>query len=138
MDGLVRLLASGAVFASAAACGDGGGRPVSVSGVTVLVSEPAEAGMDALHAGRLEVIGGCLGAGGAVIVWPHGTEVVQEDPLLIEVPEYGAFAIGDHVEIGGGFVIDQSPEDHVEPGPLDIGGVMVPAECVHHDVFLAH
>lgn len=61
-----------------------GGRAISAGDVTVLVSEHSSAGMDALGGGRLEVIGGCLGASGSVIVWPYGTEVGDEDPLQIE------------------------------------------------------
>jgi hypothetical protein len=73
------LVASGAAV-SLAACG---GRAIPAGDVTVLVSERMGAGMDALGGGRLEVVGGCLGASGSVIVWPHGTEVVDEEPLRI-------------------------------------------------------
>ena len=114
-----------------------GGDVISAGDVTVLVSQRATGGMDALGGGRIEVVGGCLGASGSVIVWPHGTEVVQEDPLTIDIPKYGTFALGDDIEIGGGFVLEHS-SDEIEPGADEVGGITVPAECAKHDVFLAH
>ena len=69
-----------------------GGQVISAGDVTVLVSERGSGGMDALGGGVLEVVGGCLGASGSVIVWPHGTDVVQDDPLTIDIPDYGRFA----------------------------------------------
>lgn len=92
--------------------------------------------MDALGGGTLEVVGGCLGADGNVIVWPHGTEVVDENPLTIRIPGVGRFALGDEVRVAGGFVLEHSSET-VEPGPYEVAGVEVPAECAEHDVFLA-
>jgi hypothetical protein len=129
----VRLITLGALL-SLSACG---GQVISAGGVTVLVSERADAGMDALGGGTLEVVGGCLGASGSVVVWPHGTEVVQDGPLTIDIPDYGTFALGDEVEVGGGYVLEHS-SDNVEPGDYPVGGVTVPAECAKHDVFLAH
>lgn len=87
--------------------------------------------------GRLELLGGCLGADGAVVVWPHGTEVADEDPLSIRIPDNGIFDLGDQVEFGGGFVLEHS-SDEVEPGPYEVAGVTVPAECAKYDVFLAY
>ncbi len=113
------------------------GQVISSGDVTVLVSKPADAGMDALGGGRIEVVGGCLGASGYVIVWPHGTEVVNDDPLTIDIPNYGTFAVGDDVEVGGGFVLEHSSSE-VKPGPHQAGGVTVPAECARHDIFVAH
>lgn len=116
-----------------------GGRVVTAGDVTVLVSARTGAGMDALGAGRLSVVGGCLGLGGFVVVWPAGTEVVEEDPLLVEVPDVGRVGLGDRVQVGGGFVVEHSDSDEAgEPGPLEVGGVTVPASCARRDVFLAH
>ena len=115
-----------------------GGQVISAGDVTVLVSERPNGGMDALGGGVLEVVGGCLGASGSVIVWPHGTDVVQDDPLTIDIPDYGTFALGDEVQVGGGYVLDHSEtSDDVEPGDYLVGGVNVPAECAKHDIFLA-
>jgi hypothetical protein len=119
---------------SLSACG---GQVISAGDVTVLVSERTDAGMDALGGGVLEVVGGCLGASGSVIVWPHGTEVVQDDPLTIDIPDYGTFALGDEVQVGGGYVLEHS-SDNVESGGYPVGGLTVPAECAKHDIFLAH
>jgi hypothetical protein len=95
--------------------------------------------MDALGAGRLSVVGGCLGLGDVVVVWPHGTDVVDEDPLVVEVPEVGRVGLGDRVEVGGGFVVEHSDRDEApEPGALEVGGVTVPSSCARRDVFLAH
>ncbi len=110
----------------------------SAGEVTVLVSEPAVAGMEALGGGRLEVLSGCLGASGSVIVWPHGTEVVKDEPLTIDIPNYGTFALGDKVrELGGGYVLEHSSDD-VKPGDYRAGGVAVPADCAKHDIFVAY
>lgn len=115
----------------------GGGEVVEAAGVSVLVSESSDGGMDALGGGRLEEVGGCLGASGTVIVWPHGTDVVEEDPLTIDIPDYGTFALGDEVQVAGGYVLEHSSDD-VEPGRFQVAGVSVPAPCAEHDVFLAH
>jgi hypothetical protein len=113
------------------------GQALSVGDVTVLVSERTGDGMDALSDGRLEVVGGCLGAGGNVVVWPHGTKVADEEPLTIAVPGYGTFGLGDEVQVGGGYVREQSSDD-VASGAYEVSGVTVPAECAQHGVFLAH
>jgi hypothetical protein len=116
-----------------------GGRVVTAGDVTVLVSARTGAGMEALGAGPLSVAGGCLGMGDFVVVWPAGTEVVEEDPLLLEVPGVGRVGLGDPVQVGGGFVVEHSDRDEArEPGPLEVGGVTVPASCARRDVFLAH
>lgn len=106
-------------------------------GVTVLVSEPSDAGMEALGGGRLEILGGCLGASGSVIVWPHGTDVVDEEPLTIAIPGYGRFALGDKVRVAGGYALEHSSDD-AEHGSYQAGGATVPAGCERHDIFVAH
>jgi hypothetical protein len=118
-----------------AACG--GGEMISAGEVTVLVSEQTGSGEQALGGGQLEVVGGCLGASGSVIVWPHGTEVVDEDPLLIYVPRHGTYGLGDGIRVGGGVVLAHSSRD-VEPGTYDVAGAIVPPLCAEHDIFLAH
>ena len=87
--------------------------------------------------GDLEVVADCLGADGVVVIWPHGTEVTDEDPLTIEVPGYGTFALGDEVHLAGGMVFEQT-SDQMEAAPVDVGGVTVPLPCAKRDVFLAH
>jgi hypothetical protein len=92
--------------------------------------------MDAALTANLEVVGSCVGAGGAVVVWPFGTRVVEDDPLTIEIPDNGTFALGQEVSVGGGFVLEHSSSAR-EPGPLEVSDVTVPTECADHDVFLA-
>lgn len=113
------------------------GKVLTTDGAVVLVSERPSAGMDALGGGRLEVIDGCLGAGGAVIVWPFRTTIVDHDPLTIEIPDDGVYALGDDVQVSGGYVLEQSSTARVA-GPFEVSGVTVPAACAEHDVFLAH
>lgn len=139
MQLLVVAMTSVAALTVFAACGGEviSSREVTVGEVTVLVSEPAGGGMDALGGGRLEVVGGCLGASGSVIVWPNGTELVEDEPLTINIPDYGTFALGDEVQVGGGYVLEHS-SDEVEPGDYAVGGVTVPSEWAKHDIFLAH
>jgi hypothetical protein len=132
---VTRLLALTVAALPLGACGRGG-QEISAGDVTVFVSEDLGSGMDALGGGRLEIVGGCLGAGGSVVVWPHGTDVVDEDPVTIEIPGYGTFGLGDEVRLGGGYVLEHSSND-VEPGPYDVAGVTVPAACAEHDIFLA-
>ncbi len=112
------------------------GKVIVAGDVSVLVSERPSGGMDALMSGRLEVVGGCLGADGSVIVWPYGTTVVDEDPLTIEIPDTGTFTLGDQVQVGGGFVLEHSSGEQ-SVGSFEAGGVTVPPSCAEHDVFLA-
>ena len=113
-----------------AACG-GQAQRLSAGEVTVLVAAPPDAGMDALGGGTVEVVDGCLGADGAVIIWPHGTRVLSEEPVEIDVPDLGAVGLGDTVELGGGFVFE--PE-----GPGDVyESELVPQACAGRPVFLA-
>jgi len=105
--------------------------------VEVLVAAPAAGGMEALGGGELQNVGGCLGADGSVIVWPHGTQVLEQDPLLVDIPGYGSFGIGGRVRVGGGYVLEHSSDD-VEPGPFEIAGSIVPASCARFDIFVAN
>jgi hypothetical protein len=127
-------VASAGLLLLLAACGD---QATTAGNVSVLVSGPTSTGMLSLMNGRLEVVGDCLGANGSVIVWPPGTDVVKQDPLTIDIPDNGTFTLGDDVHLGGGLVV-QHPIDDVEPGPIEVAGVSVPAECAKHDIFLAH
>lgn len=113
-----------------------GAKPSSSSkpSATVLVSDPTRASMSALGGGQLEVVGGCLGANGDVIIWPPGTQVVVNDPLKISIPHLGRYAIGDTVRLGGGYIGETS---HHTTKPLKIGGVDVPESCLEYDIFLA-
>lgn len=116
-----------------------GGQVLSAGEVTVLVAARTGAGMDALGSGRLSVVGGCLGLEDYVVVWPHGTDVVAEDPLRVEVPGVGTVGLGDRVQLAGGFVVEHPGDGPArDAAPLEVGGVEAPASCARHDVFLAH
>jgi hypothetical protein len=115
----------------------GCGGAVETSEATVLVAAPATSGMDARGGGTLEVVDGCLGTDGAVVVWPFRTRVVREQPLAIEVPGAGVVALGERVTLGGGFVQETGSGDPARQ-PLVVGGVTVPAPCARGDVFLAN
>ena len=115
-----------------------GGQVIAAGEVSVLVAQRTGSGMEALGGGRIEVVGGCLGASGSVILWPHGTDVLDEDPLAIRVPGYDTYALGDDVQIAGGYVLEHEESPDVGAGPYRVGGLTVPAECAKHDIFLAH
>jgi hypothetical protein len=105
-------------------------------GVKVLVAGDRSDGMDALGGGTLAVVGGCLGADGDVYVFPQGTEVVDEEPLTVEIPGVGEVSLGEEFVVGGGYAVEHSSDD-VEPGAIEIGRVTVPAECAKYDIFLS-
>ena len=129
--GVVSALA--VVLSLATFTGCGGADVVEAGDVTVLVGERSGEGMTALLQGRLAIIDGCLGLESQdvdavhVVVWPHGTEVVDEDPLTISIPNDGEYSVGDELEVGGG----ESPLD--EPGGID-----VEAECPDAAIWLGH
>lgn len=129
----VRLLAACAALILVSGCG--AGRETVVSGVTVLISPRAEASADAALTGRLTVVGGCLGVGDAVVLWPYGTKVVDEDPLAVKVPGSGVVGVGEKVDLGGGVVALSGRR--AEPGRYRLGGLTVPARCAKYDLFEA-
>jgi hypothetical protein len=112
------------------------GKVIDAGGVKVLVASHQSGGMDARISGPLRVVGGCLGVRDHVILWPNGTDVVQDDPVTIDIPDYGRFSLGDDVAIGGGNVREHS-SDPVEPGDFEVAGTTVPADCAQHDIWLA-
>ena len=128
-----RIGLAASVLLLLAACG-GEARRLTAGDVAVLVSAPPDAGMDALGGGTVEVVEGCLGADGAVIIWPHGTEVAEEDPLTIDVPDVGTVGLGDTVELAGGFVFEPTS---AAPGQT-YESELVPDSCADQPIFLAH
>lgn len=112
------------------------GKVIDAGGVKVLVAGYQSGGSDALGGGTLEVVGDCLGAGGDVYVFPQGTKVVDEDPLTVDIPGFGEVSLGEEFDVGGGWEVEHSSDD-VEPGPMEIGGVTVPAVCAKYDIFLS-
>lgn len=112
------------------------GKVIDAGGVTVLIAGYPSHGSDALGGGTLEVVGGCLGADGDVYVFPQGTDVVDEEPLTLDIPGSGEVSLGEEFDVGGGWAVEHSSDD-VEPGAIEIGGVTVPAECAKYDIFLS-
>lgn len=112
------------------------GKVIDADGVKVLTAGYQSGGSDALGGGTLEVVGDCLGAHGDVYVFPQGTEVIDEEPLTIDIPGVGEVSLGEEFDVGGGWAIEHS-SDEVEPGPIEIGGVTVPTECAKYDIFLS-
>ncbi|MQW76374.1 hypothetical protein GHK92_10840 [Nocardioides sp. dk4132] len=113
-------------------CGDAASEVVSAGDVEVLVAEPLGGVMDALLTGRLVVVDGCLGVEGEeagdrmVVIWPHGTEVIDAAGPAIDVPGEGEIGIGDAVHVGGGAVDDGSG-----------AGIEVPQPCRDSPLWLA-
>ncbi len=111
-------------------------RIIDAGGVQVLVAGYQSGGSDAAGGGTLEVVGDCLGARGDVYVFPQGTEVVDEDPLTIDIPGFGEVSLGEEFEVGGGWEVEHSSDD-AEPGPIEVGGVTIPDGCARYDIFLS-
>ena len=63
--------------------------------------------------GTVTMAGRCLGLDSRPALWPHGTRIVSEVPLTIEVPGLGRLAVGDHVAEGA--VADWS-QQHLPEG----------------------
>jgi hypothetical protein len=70
--------------------------------------------------GSVAMAGRCLGFEGATVLWPHGTKIVTDDPLTIEVPGLGRITSGDSV-YGG--------VDTFAPGHLPDGISAIPDGC---------
>lgn len=98
----------------------------------VLVAPPSDASMTALLAGELKHVGGCLGVGETVVIWPHGTSVESTEPVVISIPGDGNARLGHTVEIGGGEI--RGPG---ESAPAEVAGMTLPASCAGHAVWLA-
>ncbi|RYC07140.1 hypothetical protein [Nocardioides zhouii] len=119
------------VAASLNACG---AQAIDGGDATVLIAERADGGMDALLEGTLRVVDGCLGITEAtthrdtVVVWPHGTEVTNDDPTTIALHGVGEIAVGDDVSVAGG--VDRSNTGQV-------GGLTVPVYCDSGEIWLA-
>ena len=109
------------------------GQSVEAGGLTVLVAEPADSGDDALLAGKLSDVGGCLGIEGYAVVWPHGTRV-SDHPLSLTVPGQPEVTMGEHVEVGGGVLFEANAH---EAKDYSIAGVSIPASCVAAGVWMS-
>ena len=117
---LAACLASALLLAS---CGRG--EVVESGGFQVLVGHDDGSDMAGVGLyGEVTIVGTCLGVGDAVVVWPPGTEVTSDDPLVVDVPGLGTVGVGDRVEGGA---LERDPED-----PPD--GLDVPEGCRDHQL----
>ena len=131
-----QIVKSGAIALVVCAffAGCASGERIEAGGHIVLIAEPADSGDDALLAGNLSDVGGCLGIESYAVVWPHGTQVTDEDPLSLTVPGQPPVAIGEYVEVGGG-VLFEANERKAED--YSIAGVSIPAPCVAAGVWMS-
>lgn len=70
--------------------------------VVLLTSRTERGGRDAIISGPLSLVGNCAGIGDAVAVWPKGTTVAQERPLVLDIPGLGTVKAGDELTGAGG------------------------------------
>lgn len=84
---------------------------VEVADHYVLISEETvENAAGEGFAGRLALVGNCLGIDQTTVVWPRGTQIVAEDPLVIDVPGLGRVGVGDEVVGGADELVDSLPK----------------------------
>ena len=62
------------------------------------------------YGGTVSMVGECLGLDDATVIWPHGTTVVADDPLTIDVPGLSEVTVGDTLTGGADVYADYLPE----------------------------
>ena len=118
------LLASGLALLSG--CGEDPGSVLKGADQMVLVGAEGDGGNLAGvgFGGVVTLVGDCLGIDASTVIWPHGTKVVLESPLTIDVPGVGRVAVGDRIEGGG------DPYGSHLPDGIDA----IPSVCPSDDV----
>lgn len=101
--------------------------------VLVLVGEKNPNSMQAIGAGVLADVGGCLGWIGeagerTVVIWAHGTTVATPDPLRVRSGDE-TYAVGDTIELGGGYADPMTESSYFYD--------KVPEGCRTADLFIA-
>jgi hypothetical protein len=97
----------------------------------VPVAELSNGGMDAALRGDLAVVGGrCLGVehrGGTdtLLIWPFGTSVSYHPDPVVMLPNGTTYAVGDRLDLGGGFVHESDTAGTPAPAPIE----ELPEEC---------
>jgi len=96
---------------------------VQASGDSLLVTEaqPADAGDSALLVGVLtRTDGGCLGVGGAPVIFPYGARL-HADGQGVDIEDGDTIMLGENVSIGGG-EHEATPSERVLCGSDDVFG----------------
>jgi hypothetical protein len=106
-----------AVVLTMSAC-SGEGTVVKSGKVSVLVGAEGDgnniAGIG--YGGTVTMVGTCVGINQATVIWPYGTEVVSEDPLVLDVPGLSEIGLGDEVS-GGADEYENFLPDGIEAIP---------------------
>ncbi|MET1037124.1 MAG: hypothetical protein ABW075_02550 [Aeromicrobium sp.] len=103
----------------------------------VPVAELSNAGMDAAMGSDLAVVGErCLGVErpgvDTLLIWPFGTTVSYDPDPVVLLPDGTTYAVGDRLELGGGYIEESDTSAATPPVPVD----GLPAECQELDRFL--
>lgn len=69
--------------------------------------------------GQVSLVGACVGIDQVTVIWPHGTEILDEDPVRIEVPGLGQVKVGDRVDGGGDILADDHRPTGIDEIPSD-------------------
>lgn len=107
------LLGMAVSVVTLSSCGESG-HVLEAAGKYVLVAAPADGGDDSAVGGTVRMVGDCLGIDDAVAIWPSGTSVESENPLIIKVPGEGRVEIGDKLEGAGGTLGSGDPPDDLD------------------------
>jgi hypothetical protein len=83
-------------------------------GLKVMVGQRSDAGMRAGLRTKITKVGQCIGLGGDLTIWPHGTEVLPGNQIRVGETAYG---LGDTYQ-GGGGVWEQNSGDF-DPSEVD-------------------
>lgn len=75
--------------------------------------------------GNVTMVGACLGIEASTVIWPHGTSIVSEHPLVVDVTGLGEIRVGDQVSGGGVQYADHLPD----------GIDAIPSECPSGSLF---
>lgn len=94
-----------------------GGRTVVLTGMS-----PRTARVE----GPLTRVGVCAGIGGAPAIWPEGTVVVGESPLVLRIPGLGKVKVGDQLQ-GAASLLDPA---------TDYLSVDIPKSCLTSEVIV--
>lgn len=92
----------------------------SSASVHLVATSPVDSAMEALIAGVVDMVDGCLGlrhddGSTTVVSWHRGSELV-DDPAGVRLPSGRELGVGQHLEAGGGLVDAGADEVQACPG----------------------